>query len=93
MRVACKKPPGLTLAALKTRRSRAGNLWARQRRSAPELAAKPTLNGHTRDRNADYAQMAPTDWCAAQNPNPNPRLEPSIELPGSARAPGGGSKT
>ena len=70
-RVARKKEPSRLLPCppLEARRSRAGVLWARQRQRTG-THTKPTLNGHTRDRNADYADSS-TDWCAAENPNPN----------------------
>ena len=47
---------------MEARRSRAGVLWARQRRSAPELIRSPLSSATLA---TDYADSS-TDWCAAR---------------------------
>ena len=63
-RVARKKEPSRLLPCppLEARRSRAGVLWARQRRSAPELIRSPLSSATLA---TDYADSS-TDWCAAR---------------------------
>ena len=63
-RVARKIEPSRLLPCppLEARRSRAGVLWARQRRSAPELIRSPLSSATLA---TDYADSS-TDWCAAR---------------------------
>ena len=77
-RVARKKEPSGSYPSppLEARRSRAGVLWARQRRSAPELIRSPLS---TATLVTDYADSS-TDWCAARKTRTR-TLEPTPGQP------------